>query len=74
MNNTRPPEPEWLIQWRERVRNWPPRTRARWQRRCCTTSSRGLLMRKRDAGAGGAAQQVCDSGPKFPTNGTCISR
>ena len=27
--NTRPPEPEWLIQWREWVRAWPPK--------CCFT-------------------------------------
>lgn len=27
--NTRPPEPEWLIQWREWIRAWPPK--------CCHT-------------------------------------
>jgi len=27
--NTRPPEPEWLTQWREWIRAWPPK--------CCHT-------------------------------------
>ena len=30
--STRPPEPEWLVQWREWIRAWPPK--------CCFTCDR----------------------------------